>query len=193
MIQKIGFLIFALCVLVADQISKWFVMEGVIVPALNIPDREALSLAEWYQTSLERLPYTELPVLPFFNWVMVWNHGISFGLFNEHTNYGPMILILLALVITTWFVIWLFMTKSKLQSAAIAMVIGGALGNAIDRFRFEAVIDFLDFHAFGYHWPAFNIGDSAIVIGVVVLMLCSFRHDTKPAAIPATENPQQEQ
>jgi len=175
--RQFYFLLCAFGVLIADQVSKWFVMEHIIVPKLPNAARSPLSLTEWYTQTLERLPYAEIKVTPFFNWVMVWNHGISFGMFNQATDYGPMILVALAAIISVWFLIWLFRTDSFWQSLSISFVLGGAIGNAIDRLRFEAVIDFLDFHAMGYHWPAFNIGDSAIVIGVFILVVFTFKSD----------------
>jgi signal peptidase II len=102
---------------------------------------------------------------------MVWNKGVSFGLFNHDTDYGPLLLTSLSLVISAVFLVWLFRTNSAVQLCGIAMVIGGAIGNVIDRLRFGAVIDFLDFHAAGWHWPAFNLADSSIVIGIFILIL----------------------
>jgi signal peptidase II len=113
-------------------------------------------------------------VLPFFNIVMVWNKGVSFGLFNDFQAYGPIILSAMSVVIAAVFTVWLFRSTSKFQSFAIALVLSGAVGNVIDRIRFGAVVDFLDFHAYGYHYPAFNVADSCIVVGVVLLMIHAF-------------------
>lgn len=110
-----------------------------------------------------------ITVLPFFNLVEVWNRGVSFGMFNNLV-YGQWLLSALAIVITLFLLRWLWRTTDRLTAIAIALIIGGAVGNAIDRLRYGAVADYLDFHAFGYHWPAFNLTDSAVFIGVVSLL-----------------------
>lgn len=166
------FLGFAVDLVILDQLSKWAVSEF-----LMRTDGESLGLWSWIVSAPERLDFGRVEVLPFFNLVMVWNQGVSFGLFNQDTDYGPLMLVALALVISAGFGVWLFRSTSILQMAGLAMVIGGAIGNVIDRLRFGAVMDFLDVHAFGYHWPAFNVADSAIVIGVGVLMVHALFYD----------------
>jgi len=112
-------------------------------------------------------------VTPFFNLVEVWNHGVSFGMFNK-LAYGKWLLSGMAIIITLILLRWLFRTNDRLTAIALSLIIGGAIGNTIDRLRFGAVADYLDFHAFGYHWPAFNFTDTAIFIGVVFLVAESF-------------------
>jgi signal peptidase II len=170
--QKIAYLFLAAVMIVLDQLSKWAVTQKIIAPLVDT-EGAPLGLVEWYIYPPGQLAYAEKYALPFLNWVMVWNKGVSFGMFNEDSHYGPLLLIVLSFVISLWFLIWLFRTKIPFQAFAISLVIGGALGNVIDRFRFGAVIDFLDFHIFGYHWPAFNIADSCIVVGVMLLILYS--------------------
>ncbi len=114
-------------------------------------------------------PAPVVEVSSFFNLVLVWNHGISFGMFAAHRQ--PMLLMAVSVVIVIMLLIWLAKAASKIEALAIGCVIGGAIGNDIDRVRLDAVVDFLDFHAGLYHWPAFNIADSCIFIGVV--LLCS--------------------
>lgn len=155
--RPVLFLIAALLLIAADQASKWFVMEHVVLE-----------------------DGTFVQVLPFFNFVRVWNKGISFGMFNQQTDYGPYILIGVALVIAVLFTVWLFRTQDRVQSAGIILIISGAIGNIIDRVRFKAVFDFLDFHAFGHHWPAFNVADSCVVVGVIVMIFHSFFLEKKP-------------
>lgn len=167
--HKIGFLVFGAVMLVLDQISKWAITEHTIKPALEISER--YGFFEWYANASGRLPFAQIEILPFFNLVMVWNKGVSFGMFTQDTALGSWLLVALSVIITIWFTVWLLFTRSKWQSIAIAMVIGGAIGNAIDRIRFGGVIDFLDFHAFGWHYPAFNVADSCIVLGVFMLMI----------------------
>ncbi len=111
-----------------------------------------------------------ITVLPFFSLVEVWNRGVSFGMFNNMV-YGQWLLSALAIVITLFLLRWLWRTTDRLTAVAIALIVGGAGGNTIDRLRYGAVADYLDFHAFGYHWPAFNLTDSAIFIGVFFLLL----------------------
>jgi len=137
----------ALAVLVADQVTKWWIL-GLFSDA-------------------ER-PYFE--ITPFFNIVLAWNSGISFGMFGDSGAYGPTILIVLTLVITGVLAVWLLRAESRLMAVSLGLIIGGAIGNVIDRFRFGAVTDFLDMHVLGYHWPAFNVADSAIVIGAGALI-----------------------
>ena len=84
--------------------------------------------------------------------------------------YGQWLLSVLAIVITLFLLHWLWRTTDRLTAAAIALIIGGAVGNTVDRLRYGAVADYLDFHAFGYHWPAFNLTDSAIFVGIVLLV-----------------------
>ncbi|HQX27111.1 MAG TPA: signal peptidase II [Alphaproteobacteria bacterium] len=173
-------LLLSLIFIAADQASKWYVMEHVLRPHAEgeaaAPPPDFLA---WYQSETKTLAPTELAVASHFNFVSVWNKGISFGMFNQQSDFGPMILIVLALVISLFFVAWLFYGPDGMQEMGILLVIGGALGNVIDRARYGAVFDFLDFHAFDYHWPAFNIADSGIVIGVGVLILHSFLYSNK--------------
>ncbi len=142
---RLGLLV-ALPVILLDQLSKWWLLAEIMNP-----------------------PKT-LTLTGFFNLVLVWNRGVSFGMFGSHSYWGPILLTALALAISVALLLWLRRVESRLVATAIGMVLGGALGNVIDRFRFEAVVDFLDFHAFGYHWPAFNVADSAISVGVGLLL-----------------------
>jgi signal peptidase II len=110
---------------------------------------------------------------PLFNLVLVWNRGISFGMFSQHPEWMPWILLGLTSLLTAGLCVWLFRTPRFVTLWGIALITGGAIGNIIDRLRFGAVIDFLDFHIYHYHWPAFNIADAAVFLGVVFLMIDS--------------------
>jgi len=112
---------------------------------------------------------------PFFNLVMVWNRGVSFGLLSGDAPSRVLLLVALALGIIIWLGFWLWRTSYRFTAVALGLVIGGAFGNIVDRLRFGAVADFFDFHFAGWHWPAFNIADSSIVIGVALLVLDSLR------------------
>lgn len=183
MMRPIIFLVLALFVIAADQASKWYTMEHVLRPEAariaGTPETTSVDFVGWYKAHPAPLEPTEIQVLPNFNLVTVWNKGISFGIFNKTTDYGPMILTGLAFVISAFFLIWLFRVDNTMQSIGILLVIGGAMGNVIDRLRFGAVFDFLDFHLFDYHWPAFNIADSGIVLGVAVLIIYSFLYEKR--------------
>jgi signal peptidase II len=173
-------LILAFVILISDQLSKWAVMEYMIRPDLGGTFAESQSsFVEWISRADGMLPFTSIEILPFFNIVMVWNKGVSFGLFNDAGDYGPLALIALSVFIIGFFLVWMFRTDSKLYLIAMPLIIGGAFGNVLDRARFGAVVDFLDVHAFGFHWPAFNISDSAIVIGVFLLMAYSFFFESR--------------
>ena len=112
-------------------------------------------------------------VTSFFNLVWTGNDGVSFGMLQGF-EHGKWLLSALAIFITGFFFIWLLRTQSLWVSVALGLIIGGALGNTFERLAYGHVIDVLDFHAYGYHWPAFNINDSAIICGVIALLLNSF-------------------
>lgn len=124
---------------------------------------------QWILTDIMQPPRV-IEVTPFFNLVLAWNRGVSFGMFNQQSDYGPYILTGVAVVIVIALTIWLFKADTRFTALALGLVIGGAIGNVIDRVRFGAVVDFLDFHVMGYHWPAFNVADSAICVGAVMLV-----------------------
>lgn len=111
-----------------------------------------------------------IEVTSFFNIVMVWNKGASFGLFSTQSPWTQAILGGFAIVISIVLAVWMYRARSKWLAVALGLVIGGALGNAIDRAIYGAVADFLDFHADSYHWPSFNVADIAISVGVVMLL-----------------------
>ena len=114
-------------------------------------------------------------VTPFFNLVFTWNRGITFGLFNtpDGPDYGRWILVAITAGISIALLVWLWRAQDRLLAVRLGLVIGGAIGNLVDRILYGAVVDFLDFHALGYHWYAFNVADVAIVCGVGLLLLDS--------------------
>lgn len=113
-------------------------------------------------------------VTPFFNLVLTLNRGMSFGLFNTGGGAtGAVLFSLVAAVIVAGLVFWLRRVRSPLLAVAIGLIIGGAVGNVADRIRHGAVVDFLDFHIGYWHWPAFNLADSAICLGVAVMLFDS--------------------
>lgn len=150
-------LLLALAVFVVDQASKWWILERAMVPPRTIE------------------------VTSFFNLVLTYNRGVSFSLFNNDAAANPYIFSGLAVAIAIALVVWLRRIEYRLPALAIGLVIGGAVGNALDRVRFGGVVDFLDFHLQGNHWPAFNVADSAIVVGAGLLIIDAlFRRRESP-------------
>ena len=138
----------ALAIIILDQISKWWLMSQYQLP-LHAP----------------------VELLPFLNLVVVFNHGISFGMLSDVGLSNANILIIITSFITAFLFGWLKKADHVFLARALGLVIGGAIGNIIDRFRFGAVFDFVDVHAMGYHWPAFNVADASICIGVFLLLI----------------------
>ena len=118
-------------------------------------------------------PPRQIPVTGFFNVVLGYNTGVSFGMLSG-LGLPPWALSLAAIAVATALILWLGRTQSGLVASALGLLIGGALSNGLDRLRNGAVTDFLDFHVAGWHWPAFNVADVGVVCGVVLLMLDSF-------------------
>ena len=137
----------AAAIILADQASKWWIVTAVMNPPRVIT------------------------LTPFFDIVMGWNRGISFGLFNEHADWNRWVLPAVAVVIVAVLLAWLWREAERYTAIALGTIIGGALGNMIDRFIHDgAVADFIQLHAGGYYWPAFNLADSAISIGAAMLV-----------------------
>jgi len=127
-------------------------------------------LLKWWIVTVVMNPPRDIEVTSFFDLVMAWNRGISFSLFRSDWAAGPYVWAGLAAAVAIALGWWLGRVRHTLTATALGLVIGGALGNAIDRLRLGAVADFLDFHWQGYHWPAFNLADSAISVGIVLLV-----------------------
>jgi signal peptidase II len=136
----------ALLVLLLDQATKWLMLLVVMAPPRIIE------------------------VTGFFNLVLAWNTGVSFSAFAGSGPAGRWILVGVAVVICGFVLAWMGRTQRRLLIAGFAVIVGGALGNVIDRLIHGAVVDFLDFHLAGWHWPAFNLADTAITLGVVAII-----------------------
>jgi len=124
----------------------------------------------------ERGPGERLvPVTSFFDLVLTYNRGVSFGLFNGGNDAGGELnaigFSVAAAAIVALLIFWLSRVASFYMAAAIGLIIGGAVGNVVDRLRIGAVVDFLYFHAGSWYWPAFNLADSGICIGVGAMLL----------------------
>ena len=143
--MKLGLLI-AAAVVVIDQCSKYIIFNLLGVSAY-------------------------IPVGDYFNIVRAWNTGVSFSMLNNYGNVGAWLLSGTALFIVIMLLFWLKKEGSRLVQVALGMIMGGALGNVIDRVRFGAVFDFLDVHIGDSHWPAFNAADSFICIGAALIVL----------------------
>ena len=135
----------AAVVTLLDQLVKWYVVTQLMQPP------QVIVLTDW------------------LNLVMTWNHGISFGLFSGQTE--PYILAGVALTVIGVLVVWLIRDRRPAAALWLGLVIGGALGNIADRLRLGAVADFIDVHAGAWHWPAFNVADSAITLGVTLILI----------------------
>ena len=124
-------------------------------------------------------------ITPFFDLVLVWNQGISYGLLPQDSALGRLGLILFAFGASLALAAWLASLTSRLAAVSIGLIIGGAVGNAIDRVVYGAVADFFSFHAFGFEWYIFNIADTAIVAGVVGLLYDSVFRGHKKVGNPS--------
>lgn len=120
--------------------------------------------------------YESIAILPGFNLTYVHNTGAAFSLLSEAGGWQRWLFAALAVIISAVLSIWLarLQKHETLQAIALALVLGGAVGNLIDRLAYGYVIDFLDVYYQNWHWPAFNIADSAITVGVILLMMDSF-------------------
>lgn len=168
--RKLFCIILIAVTILFDQLSKWMTTQMLIAPRLNVP---SLDFMTWITTMSERLPYEQIEVTPFLNIVMVWNYGVSFGMFNNQSTDNSLILVGVAAMLAFILLIWMLGNKNQYVSVALALAVGGAFGNIIDRMRFGAVVDFIDVHVYGYHWPAFNLADSCIVLGIGFVILHS--------------------
>ncbi|MGV7030104.1 signal peptidase II [Methylobacterium symbioticum] len=112
---------------------------------------------------------------PFVDFVVVWNRGVSYGLFQQEGGLGRWFLVILSLVAAAALSVWMSRAGSRLLGVALGLIAGGALGNAVDRAAYGAVFDFVHLHAGSWSWYVFNIADAAIVAGVVGLILDSLR------------------
>lgn len=138
----------ALATLLLDQASKW-----AVLGPLRLTDGRRLALA------------------PFTDFVLVWNTGISYGLLRSDGTAGRIVLTLIAVAATVFLLRWLARERRPLNAAALGLLIGGAIGNGIDRIVHGAVVDFVLLHFGGFEWYVFNLADAAIVIGVALLLL----------------------
>jgi len=144
---------------------KWLSISAVIV-ILDQITKQAV------EQSFEL--YDRVAVTPFFNLTLAYNEGAAFSFLSDAGGWQRWFFLVLTLVISTVLFFWLKKSEHKTESLAISLVLGGAIGNFIDRLLFGHVIDFLDVYYDTHHWPAFNVADMAISGGVALLILSTF-------------------
>ena len=141
--MRLWFCVIFLLILVADQATKQIMLDLIFDPPRRIE------------------------ILAILNLVPVWNRGMSFGMLADAGAFVPIGLTGLAIAVSAW-LFWMTPRLHRVQRLAAAFIAGGAIGNAIDRLRFGKVVDFIDLHYAGVHWPAFNMADAAITIGALL-------------------------
>jgi signal peptidase II len=141
----------ALATLILDQASKLYTLF-----VYDLPVREPVRLA------------------PFLDLIVVWNRGISYGMFQQSTDLGRWILIVVSLAAALALSLWIRRAEGRLLAASLGLIVGGAIGNAIDRVAYGAVFDFIHIHVGSFSWYVFNVADAAIVAGVAGLLYDSF-------------------
>ncbi len=143
----------AAIIIFLDQLTKWLVMQ-------YLPQQGSITVLDG-----------------FFNLVHIYNRGAAFGFLNRSDIEWQFWLFLVATLIATLAIYYLVRTSaySKLLFVSLGLVLGGALGNLVDRIRFRAVVDFLDFYVGTWHWPAFNVADIAICLGALLTCLAMYR------------------
>ena len=155
----------------AGQARRW----GWLIAAAALVLDQASKNLLIYGYDFGRLgPLARIVVLPFFDLVMVWNRGVSYGLLPAGGMTGTLLLTafsLIAVMVLSW---WMTRADRITLTAGLGLIIGGALGNVIDRILYGAVADFFHLHAFGRDWYVFNVADAAITIGVVMLLVDAF-------------------
>ena len=156
--------VLAAVVIVLDQLSKYWILS-----VLDLPQRGSI------------------PIAPVFSLTMVWNRGVSFGLMQAEVDWVRWGLVLFSAAVSIALAVWAWRVTRAWLGLALGLVIGGAVGNLIDRVRFGAVADFLDFSRLYFPW-VFNVADSAITVGVILLLVDSL----KPARPRPESDPQQD-
>jgi signal peptidase II len=144
------YLLIAFVIVLFDQLTKYWINVGMI-------------------------PGESIEITRFFNLVYVFNPGAAFSFLSDAPGWQRYFFTVVAIAVSIWIVYLLWKHPERVRfNFALTLVLGGAIGNVIDRIRLGAVIDFLDVHAYGYHWPAFNVADSAITCGAILLIWDSF-------------------
>jgi signal peptidase II len=148
---------------------------GILVAAVTFVLDQALKL--WLLFGFQLGQKGRVVVAPFLDLILTWNTGISYGMFQQDGDLGRWILIAIKLGAVVLLTLWLARADSRLTALSLGLIIGGALGNAIDRLAYGAVADFILFHAGSFTWYVFNLADAAIVAGVIGLLYDSLIQD----------------
>ena len=151
----------------SSKAGFWFALTALIVAADQLAKYAAVQ-----NLGLNKA----VAVTPFFNLILVYNSGAAFSFLSDAAGWQRGLFIAIALIASAWIVFLLRKyPHQRLFALALSLVLAGAVGNVIDRILIGAVIDFLDFHVLGYHWPAFNVADSAITCGAALLIWDALR------------------
>ncbi len=151
--------------------SRPLVLGGVIALIGLIVDQ---AVKTWLLFGFDLGERGRVVVTPFFDLVLVWNRGISYGLFAADSQAQVWFLVAVKTVITLALIVWLVRNTDRLTAIALGMLIGGAIGNTVDRAIYGAVVDFVSLHAAGYYWYVFNLADVWVVAGVALLLYDAF-------------------
>jgi len=154
----------AVAIIVVDQITKWLANTQLTLHEQN-------------------------PVMASFNLTLMYNHGAAFSFLSDAGGWQRWFFTIVAAVISVVLVVWIFRLKphEKWLGIALSLILGGAIGNLIDRVIFGYVIDFIQWYYDRFYWPAFNIADSAICVGTILLLITSFFDSSEDKDISATE------
>lgn len=153
-----------------------FRANGVLIAAL------VFALDQWTKVWVMQLAdMGELPIrlTNFLNVIISGNLGVSFGLFHAHNKWGVLALVIIASLLSLVVLYWLWHATHKLSVVGLGLILGGAVGNILDRVQFGKVIDFIDFHVLGYHWYTFNVADCGVVVGAFLYGVSEFYLSTK--------------
>lgn len=172
MTKKIYLPIIIIFLAMLDQLCKWWVIEVFYKPRVFESEGSTLPFFDWMMAfNQTQFPPVNIEMTSFFNMVMVWNKGVSFGMFASYHDMMPYVLSGVAMIISVIMIVWMTRTNHLSTLIPLAIIVAGAIGNIWDRLRFGAVADFFDFHWGGWHYPAFNIADCCIVVGVIALAI----------------------
>ncbi|MBO4625951.1 MAG: signal peptidase II [Alphaproteobacteria bacterium] len=154
-------LLVILAIILLDQVTKGFLIKLITG---GVP----VTAPAW---ELIPVPYLMAHVTNFFNVVFTWNPGTSFSLFRSLGESAPIVIVVITAFVVGFISYYMVKRANSYERLPLAFIVGGAMGNLIDRIRFGAVVDFLDFHIGGAHWPAFNVADIFICVGVGLYVL----------------------
>jgi signal peptidase II len=161
------------------DMARWLALAAILVVADQVTKYAAV---QYFSA------HPPVAVTSFLNLVLVYNPGAAFSFLSDAAGWQRYFFIAIALSASVWILHMLRRhSQQRLFALALTLVLAGAVGNVIDRLLIGMVVDFIDFHAFGYHWPAFNVADSAITCGAVLLVWDAFRRQPGEEPAPRRE------